>query len=60
MILERVNNREFIPFESLFESNEGKMGLVVTFMAILELLKEHLLLIVQNEQFAPIHVKAAA
>lgn len=60
MILERVNNREFIPFESLFESNEGKMGLVVTFMAILELLKDHLLLIVQNEQFAPIHVKAAA
>jgi segregation and condensation protein A len=60
MVLDRVNNKEFIPFESLFEKNEGKMGLVVTFMAILELLKEHLLLIVQNEQFAPIHVKAAA
>jgi segregation and condensation protein A len=60
MVLDRVNNKEFIPFESLFEENEGKMGLVVTFMAILELLKEHLLLIVQNEQFAPIHVKAAA
>jgi segregation and condensation protein A len=60
MVLDRVNNRDFIPFESLFEKEEGKMGLVVTFMAILELLKEHLLLIVQNEQFAPIHVKAAA
>jgi len=60
MVLDRVNNKEFILFESLFEMEEGKMGLVVTFMAILELLKEHLLLIVQNEQFAPIHVKAAA
>lgn len=60
MVLDRVNNRDFIPFESFFEKEEGKMGPVVTFMAILELLKEHLILIVQNEQFAPIHVKAAA
>jgi len=60
MVLDQVNNRDFIAFESLFEKEEGKMGLVVTFMAILELLKEHLLVIVQNEQFAPIHLKAAA
>lgn len=60
MVLDKVNNREFILFESLFDKTEGKMGMVVTFMAILELLKEHLLLIVQNEQFAAIHVKAAA
>lgn len=60
MVLDSVNNKGFIPFESLFDESEGKMGLVVTFMAILELLKERLLLIVQNEQFAPIHVKAAA
>lgn len=60
MVLERVNNKEFIPFESLFDKKEGIMGMVVTFMAILELLKERLLIIVQNEQFAPIHVKAAA
>jgi segregation and condensation protein A len=60
MVLERVNNKDFIQFESLFEASEGKMGLVVTFLAILELLKEHLVLIVQNEQFSPIHVKAVA
>jgi len=60
MVLNKVNNREFIVFESLFDKTEGKLGIVVTFMAILELMKEHLLLIVQNEQFAPIHVKAAA
>jgi segregation and condensation protein A len=60
MVLDRVNSKDFIAFETLFEPGEGKMGMVVTFMAVLELLKEHLLLIVQNEQFAPIHVKAAA
>ncbi len=36
------------------------MGVVVTFMAILELLKETLLILVQNEPYAPIHVKAVA
>ena len=60
MVLDRVNNKEFIVFEALFDVEEGKMGMVVTFMAILELLKERLLLVVQNEQFAPIHVRAAA
>lgn len=60
MVLDRVNNTEFIDFELLFDVEEGKMGMVVTFMAILELLKERLLLVVQNEQFATIHVRAAA
>ena len=60
MVLDRVSSKDFIAFESLFEPGEGKMGMVVTFMAVLELLKEHLFLFVQNEQFAPIHVKAAA
>ena len=60
MVLDRVNNKDFIVFEALFDVEEGKMGMVVTFMAILELLKERLLLVVQNEQFAPIHVRAAA
>ena len=60
MVLDRVNNTEFIDFELLFDVEEGKMGMVVTFMAILELLKEQLLLVVQNEQFATIHVRAAA
>ncbi|NOY16001.1 MAG: segregation/condensation protein A [Gammaproteobacteria bacterium] len=60
IVLDQVNNRDFIAFESLFEKEEGKMGMVVTFMAILELLKENLILIIQNEQFASIHVKAVA
>jgi segregation and condensation protein A len=39
---------------------EGRMGVVVTFMALLELLKESLLVLIQNEPFAPIHVKAVS
>jgi segregation and condensation protein A len=62
-VLERVSNvgpEGFASFESLFEIKEGRMGLVVTFLAVLELLKESLIVIVQHEPFAPIHVKAAA
>lgn len=59
-ILGRINAETFLSFESLFELKEGRMGVVVTFMALLELLKESLLVLVQNEPFAPIHVKAVA
>jgi segregation and condensation protein A len=55
-----VNAENFLNFELLFDVKEGRMGLVVTFLAILELLKESLLIFVQQEPFAPIHVKAAA
>lgn len=59
-ILARVSGESFLGFESFFDPQEGRAGLVVTFLAILELLKESLLVIVQQEPFAPIHVKAAA
>lgn len=59
-IMSRINNESFTSFESLFELSEGRLGVIVTFMAILELLKESLLQVVQQEPFAPIHVKAAA
>jgi len=47
-----------VPFVSLFTSSEGKLGVVVTFLAIMELIKESLVEIVQSETFGPIHVKA--
>jgi len=59
-ILSRVNSESFTSFDSLFDLAEGRLGVVVTFMAILELLKEHMVQVVQQEPFAPIHVKAAA
>lgn len=59
-ILDRVKGEQFIEFHELFDTTEGKMGVVVSFVAILELLKESLLTVIQPEPFAPIHVKAAA
>ena len=56
-ILERMRVESFIEFTSLFNTKEGKMGVVVTFLAILELLKDSLIEIVQSEEFGPIHIK---
>jgi segregation and condensation protein A len=49
----------FTGFSELFQAGEGRMGVAVTFIAILELKREGLIEIVQNEAFAPIHVCAA-
>ena len=56
-ILERMRNEAFIEFTTLFNKEEGKIGVVVTFLAILELLKDSLIQIVQSEEFGPIHIK---
>ncbi len=59
-VLGRVNEaRDFVPFAALFDPGEGRMGVVVTFLALLELLRESLLELVQNEAFAPIYVRGA-
>ncbi|SDH40376.1 condensin subunit ScpA [Pseudomonas panipatensis] len=57
-ILERLKGAGFVPFIQLFRVEEGRLGVVVTFMAVLELIKEQLVELVQNEAFAPIHVRA--
>ena len=56
-ILERMRTESFIEFTSLFHAKEGKIGVVVTFLAILELLKDSLIEIVQSEEFGLIHIK---
>ncbi len=58
LVLEKVNNEGFTRFTSLFSYEEGKGGVVVTFLAILELSKQRLLEIVQTETYGVIHVKA--
>lgn len=58
-VLETVMDRGFVDFHQLFDIEEGRLGVVVTFMAVLELLKEKLLDLVQAEPFAPIHLQAA-
>ncbi|MEZ5551596.1 MAG: ScpA family protein [Pseudomonadales bacterium] len=59
-ILSRVSEtHDFLNFVSLFTPEEGRRGVVVTFLAVMELLRESLLEIVQNETFGPIYLRAA-
>ncbi len=48
---------EFCEFSTLFNPEEGKLGVVVTFLAMLELCKEGMIDIVQSEPFAPIYLQ---
>lgn len=57
-VLERLRGGQFVPFVTLFTLEEGRLGVVVTFLAIMELIKESLVELVQTEAFGPIHVKA--
>jgi len=56
-ILEKLKGGHFVPFSQLFTPEEGKLGVVVSFLAILELIKERLLDMVQHETLGAIHVK---
>lgn len=59
-ILDQVQRAgdQFIPFIALFAIEEGRSGVIVTFLALMELIKEDMLEIVQTEAFAPIHIKS--
>ncbi len=59
-LLARLSDGAFHRFESLFEPREGKLGVVVTFLALLELAKEHLLDLVQDAPMATIYIKSLA
>ena len=57
-ILSRLNKRTFVTFGSLFDPVEGKLGVIVTFLAVMELMKERLVDIVQTDSFGMIYVRA--
>jgi segregation and condensation protein A len=57
-ILERISEHKFIPLVALLIKNEGRLGVVVTFLAVMELLKDSLVEIVQSDPFGPIHIKS--
>ena len=61
-IMQAVNNSEhgteFVRFETLFDLEEGRLGAVVTFLALLELLREHLIDLVQQELYGAIYLRA--
>jgi segregation and condensation protein A len=57
-VLSAVSAERFTAFTALFKPDEGKLGVVVTFLAVLELIKELLIEIVQTEPYGPIYVRA--
>ncbi len=59
-LLSRLSDGSFHRFESLFEPREGKLGVVVTFLALLDLAKERLLDLVQDAPMATIYIKSLA
>ena len=59
-ILSRIKTNDFTGFADLFDAEEGRMGVAVTFIAVLELLREAVIEVVQSEQFAPLHIRAAS
>ena len=59
-LLERLHDGAFHRFESLFTAEEGKLGVVVTFLGLLTLAQEQLVEIVQDAPLAPIYVKSLA
>jgi segregation and condensation protein A len=59
-ILSSLEQASFVEFTRLFRPGEGRMGVTVTFMAILELVREGLIDIVQAEPFAPLHVRGSS
>lgn len=60
MVLAALQGCEFAPFVSLFNPEEGRLGVVVTFIAVLELVRNQLIELIQTSPFTPIHVRARA
>ena len=57
-ILDTLRTNPFVEFHRLFDPEEGRMGVVVSFLALMELTREQLVDMVQNEPFGQIYVKA--
>jgi segregation and condensation protein A len=59
-ILQLLQHKEYLSFGELFSQEEGRLGVVVAFIALLELFRDDMLIVVQTEPLAPIHIKRAA
>jgi len=57
-IVDRLRERPYLEFQALFTVQEGRMGVVVTFLALMELIRERVVDLVQNEPFGQIYVKS--
>jgi segregation and condensation protein A len=59
-ILLKLTDDRFVEFKDLFDPREGRMGIAVSFIALLELVRESVIELVQSEPYAPIYVRAAS
>jgi len=59
-VLAALERGAFLPFVQLFRPEEGRMGVTITFVAILELMREGLIDLVQAEPLGPLHVRSAS
>ena len=59
-ILSIVKSDEFVPFYALFTPEEGRHGIVVTFLALMELIRSFLVDVVQSEEYGNIHIKSSS
>ena len=57
-IIDRLRERPWLEFQALFTAEEGRMGVVVTFLALMELCRERIVDLVQNAPLGPIYVKS--
>ena len=58
-VLALLGDSALVEFVNLFRAEEGRLGVCVTFAALLELLREGLIDVVQAEPYAPLHVRRA-
>ena len=58
IIITQLQQKEFIAFSQLFTVEEGRAGVVVSFIAMLELVKQSVVTLVQSAPFQPIHIRA--
>ena len=57
-IMVHLSGLKFVPLSSLLAKDEGRLGIVVTFLAVMELMKDSMVEIVQTDPFGPIHLKS--
>jgi segregation and condensation protein A len=57
-IINQLRDNPFMKFQQLFDPDEGRMGVVVSFLALMELTRERLVDLVQNEPFGQIYIKS--
>jgi len=56
-IIDRLRKNPYMEFQFFFTPEEGRMGVVVTFLALMELTRECIVDIIQNEPMGQIYVK---